>query len=150
MAYEPVAALPFDPVRRLATAVVRTPGRLGTRTLVFKGPVEAVLERCALGDEERAGQQSLADHRAGDRLRDLADCGVNVKILTGDHPGSATRACHDLGLGNVIAMLAAGVLPPFRPMLPAQVPAQNPRPRRPGRPGHSRPARPRRVRSRQG
>ncbi|MGA6152350.1 magnesium-translocating P-type ATPase [Stenotrophomonas sp. NPDC087984] len=143
MAYEPVAALPFDPVRRLATAVVSTPGGLGTHTLIVKGAVEAVLERCALGEEDRARLHSLADRLATDglrllavattdrtarlraythadehdltfrgfvtlrdevtdtaaaALRDLADRGVNVKILTGDHPGTATRACHDLGL----------------------------------------------------
>ena len=41
MAYDG-AVLPFDPVRRLATAVVRTPGRLGRHTLVVKGDIEAV------------------------------------------------------------------------------------------------------------
>ncbi|MER7638982.1 magnesium-translocating P-type ATPase [Streptomyces sp. NPDC126522] len=143
MAYDGVAALPFDPVRRLSTAVVRTPGRLGTHTLVVKGAVEAVLERCALTAEERDKLLALAathaddglrvlavalaelpartrDHAPADErglafrgfvtlkdalaptaaeaLKVLADRGVTVKILTGDHPGTAARACRDLGI----------------------------------------------------
>jgi Mg2+-importing ATPase len=147
--YEGVAALPFDPVRRLATAVVRRPGRLGTHTLVIKGAVEDVLQRCALDDRERARLLALAareahsglrllaiataerrarhrdytpaDERgltflgfvalrdalaptAADALDVLADRGVTVKILTGDHPGTAARTCRDLGLdpGDVL------------------------------------------------
>jgi Mg2+-importing ATPase len=143
LAYDGVAAVPFDPARRLSTAVVRTPGRLGTHTLVVKGDPEAVLERCVLTDGERerlaalAGRQAgrglrvlavaTAERRAGTRrytpadergltyrglvtlrdalaptaaqaLRDLADRAVTVKVLTGDHPSTALRACHDLGL----------------------------------------------------
>ncbi|WP_443057134.1 HAD-IC family P-type ATPase [Streptomyces sp. NBC_00669] len=45
-AYDGVAALPFDPVRRLATAVVRRPGHRGLHTLVTKGSVEEVLRHC--------------------------------------------------------------------------------------------------------
>ncbi|WP_433406337.1 magnesium-translocating P-type ATPase [Streptomyces sp. CA-146814] len=142
-AYEGVAALPFDPVRRVATAVVRRPGRLGVHTLVTKGAVEAVLERCALDGDERERLLALAARKAesglrllavahADRparpgaytpadergltfvglvaLRDvpapsaaealgvLARRGVTVKVLTGDHPGTAARACQDLGL----------------------------------------------------
>ncbi|MEU7578203.1 HAD family hydrolase [Streptomyces sp. NPDC041068] len=142
--YDGIAALPFDPVRRLATAVVTRPGAgLGVHTLVVKGAVENVLERCALPDEERARLQARAAHHAerglrllavatadrparhrawtpkdvrgltfrgfvllrdaltpaaGPALRTLAGRGVTVKILTGDHPGTAARACHDLGL----------------------------------------------------
>ncbi|GGV70651.1 magnesium-translocating P-type ATPase [Streptomyces thermoviolaceus] len=143
LAYDGVAAVPFDPARRLSTAVVRTPGRLGTHTLVVKGDPDAVLERCDLTDGERerlaalAGRQAgrglrvlavaTAERRAGTRrytpadergltfrglvtlrdalaptaaqaLRDLADRAVRVKVLTGDHPSTALRACHDLGL----------------------------------------------------
>ncbi|WP_405872635.1 magnesium-translocating P-type ATPase [Streptomyces sp. NBC_00005] len=143
MAYDPVAALPFDPLRRLATAVVRTPGRLGTHTLVVKGAAEAVLERCDLAAEERdkllalaaahadaglrvlavataerparAREYTAADERgldfrgfvtlrdalaptAAEALKVLADRGVSVRILTGDHPGTAVRACRDLGI----------------------------------------------------
>ncbi|WP_435841015.1 magnesium-translocating P-type ATPase [Streptomyces cyaneofuscatus] len=142
-AYEGVAALPFDPVRRVATAVLRRPGRLGVHTLVTKGAVEAVLERCALDGEERErllalaarkaesglrllavaradrparhGAYSPADERgltfvglvalrdvpapsAADALDVLARRGVTVKVLTGDHPGTAARVCEDLGL----------------------------------------------------
>ncbi|MFF0434351.1 magnesium-translocating P-type ATPase [Streptomyces sp. NPDC004327] len=138
-----VAALPFDPVRRLATAVVRRPGRLGTDTLVVKGAVEQVLERCALDGAERArllavaareadtGARLLAvaladrparrreytpaDERglaflgfvvlrdalaptAAEALASLAERGVAVRILTGDHPGTAAHTCRELGL----------------------------------------------------
>ncbi|WNI27439.1 magnesium-translocating P-type ATPase [Streptomyces sp. ITFR-6] len=148
--YDAVAALPFDPVRRLSTAVVRLPGRLGTHALVTKGAVEAVLERCELKPAERErlagvaareaaeglrllavarterparlGTYTPADEHAFDflgfvALRDaltpsaadaldvLARRGVAVKVLTGDHPGTAARACRDLGLdpGQVVA-----------------------------------------------
>ncbi|WP_391858536.1 magnesium-translocating P-type ATPase [Streptomyces rugosispiralis] len=143
MAYDGTAAIPFDPVRRLATAVVRTPGRLGSHTLVVKGAVEAVLVRCAVTEDERERLLALAAHQAdaglrvlavataerparvrdytpadergltfqgfvtlrdalaptaADALKVLADRGVAVKILTGDHPKTAARACRDLGI----------------------------------------------------
>ncbi|WP_053851742.1 magnesium-translocating P-type ATPase [Streptomyces sp. NRRL B-24085] len=138
-AYDGVTALPFDPVRRLATVVVRTPGRPGRHTLITKGAVEAVLARCALSDDERSRLRGLADAQAADGLRVLAVAtaerpagdrprergltfrglvtlrddlaptaaealaglaarGVTVKVLTGDHPGTAVRACRDLGV----------------------------------------------------
>ncbi|MYU20556.1 magnesium-translocating P-type ATPase [Streptomyces sp. SID8352] len=141
--HDGIAALPFDPVRRLSTAVLTTPGRLGTHTLVVKGAVEEVLDRCVPDDGERerlraaaaghaaAGLRVLAvataerpgrggGHLPADvrgltprgliTLRDalaptaaealgvLADRGVAVKVLTGDHPGTALRACADLGI----------------------------------------------------
>ncbi|MFG2196639.1 magnesium-translocating P-type ATPase [Streptomyces sp. NPDC048639] len=151
-AYEGVAAEPFDPVRRLAVAVVRTPGRLGRNTVAAKGAVETVLERCALTEEERERLLALAAREAGrghrvlavatatcparlsrtpspadargmtfrgfvtlrdavvptaaGALAELAGRGVTVKVLTGDHPGTAVRACRDLG----IAVSAGGVL----------------------------------------
>ncbi|MGQ4390397.1 magnesium-translocating P-type ATPase [Streptomyces sp. SAS_270] len=147
--YDGVAALPFDPVRRLATAVVRDPARLGVHTLVVKGAVENVLERCVLEQDERerllalaareaadggrllavataerqartgtgtsTGAYVPADERgltfrgfvvlgdalaptAADALRALADRGIAIKVLTGDHPGSAAGTCRALGL----------------------------------------------------
>ncbi|CAM5740636.1 magnesium-translocating P-type ATPase [Streptomyces badius] len=141
--YEGVAVLPFDPVRRVATAVVRRPGRLGVHTLVTKGAVEAVLDRCAMDGDERDRLLALADRKAASGLRLLAVAradrasrvgaytpadeqgltflglvalrdvpapsaadalavlarrGVRVKVLTGDHPGTAARVCADLGL----------------------------------------------------
>ncbi|WP_078623939.1 cation-transporting P-type ATPase [Streptomyces monomycini] len=169
LAYEGIAALPFDPVRRTSCAVVRTdaaagPGlRLGTHTLVVKGAPEAVLERCArvrtggegpaateraedidLDDAARARLARLVADRTADGLRllavavaerparpgrrytpadergltlvgfvglrdalaptaaaacaGLARRGVAVKILTGDHPGTVTHVCRELGL----------------------------------------------------
>ncbi|MEW2387657.1 cation-transporting P-type ATPase [Streptomyces venezuelae] len=150
-----IATLPFDPVRRLATAVVTRPGAaLGVHTLVVKGAVENVLKLCTLPDEERTRLQALASHHAaeglrvlavatadrparsrrdaprpawsptdvrglaftgfvtfrdspdpaaGPALRALADRGVTVKILTGDHPGTAARVCRDLGVGPTLA-----------------------------------------------
>ncbi|MEU6917494.1 magnesium-translocating P-type ATPase [Streptomyces olindensis] len=137
--YDGVDAVPFDPVRRISTAVVR--GALGRHTLVVTGAVEAVLEHCATrpGEHDRllslaareaeAGLRVLAvataDRPAGpgaptdprgldfqglvtfrdalaptaaEALRGLADRGVTVKVLTGDHPATAARACRELGL----------------------------------------------------
>ncbi|MGW2633663.1 magnesium-translocating P-type ATPase [Streptomyces chattanoogensis] len=165
--YEGIAALPFDPSRRLATAVVRRPGRHGTHTLVVKGAAEDILGRCGrlavdgadtdLGDEERERLLGFAAREAADGLRllavaraerparlgsyghhdlrgltflgfvalrdaltpsagealdDLARRGVEVKILTGDHPGTAARACRDLGLdpGEVLTADRLGTL----------------------------------------
>ncbi|MET8743288.1 magnesium-translocating P-type ATPase [Streptomyces sp. NPDC004728] len=71
-AYEGIAALPFDPVRRLATAVVRRPGRLGFHTLVTKGAVEAVLDRCALDEAERIRLGELAARETAGGLRLIA------------------------------------------------------------------------------
>lgn len=156
--HDPVAALPFDPVRRLSTAVVRTPDRLGSHTLIVKGAVEEVLERCALGAGERSRITALAAARADDGLRvlavalgerpartrayttadergltfvglvglrdataetaaaaltALARSGVEVKVLTGDHPGTAARACRELGLppGEVVTADRTNGLP---------------------------------------
>ncbi|MEU0166224.1 magnesium-translocating P-type ATPase [Streptomyces iakyrus] len=141
--YDGVDAVPFDPERRWAAAVVR--GDLGRYTVVVTGAAEAVLERCATAPGERdrlialaarqadAGLRVLAvataDRPAGARstpartadprglafqglvtfrdalaptaaeaLRELAGRGVTVKVLTGDHPATAARACRDLGL----------------------------------------------------
>ncbi|MEU1519351.1 magnesium-translocating P-type ATPase [Streptomyces sp. NPDC005811] len=140
-AYDGVDAVPHDPVRRLATAVLRGPSP-GTHTLVVKGAVEDVLDRCALAEGERdrltalarreadAGLRLLAvatarrpartrpytpaDERgltfrglvtfrdtlapeAAETLRGLLDLGVTVRVLTGDHPGTAARVCRELG-----------------------------------------------------
>ncbi|MFF7333594.1 magnesium-translocating P-type ATPase [Streptomyces sp. NPDC008150] len=142
-AHDGVDAVPFDPARRLSTAVLRTPGRLGTHTLVVKGAVENVLDRCALDPAEHARLLALATDRAeaghrvlavalaerpararpytpadehglalrglvllrdalaptaGPALTVLGERGVTVKVLTGDHPGTAVRACLDLGV----------------------------------------------------
>jgi Mg2+-importing ATPase len=137
--YDGVDAVPFDPLRRISTAVVR--GSLGRHTVVVTGAAEAVLERCATepGEHDRllalaareadAGLRVLAlataDRPAGagaptdprglafrglvtfrdalaptaaEALRGLADRGVTVKVLTGDHPATAARACRELGL----------------------------------------------------
>nr|WP_244410329.1 cation-transporting P-type ATPase [Streptomyces albofaciens] len=161
LAYEGVAALPFDPVRRTSCAVVRTDAataggsgpRLGVHTLVVKGAPEDVLERCAhvredgrdidLDDAARARLARLVADRTADGLRllavavaerrarlgpytpadergltlvgfvglrdalaptaaaacaGLARRGVAVKVLTGDHPGTVTHVCRELGL----------------------------------------------------
>ncbi|GAA2096991.1 magnesium-translocating P-type ATPase [Streptomyces albiaxialis] len=142
-AYEGVTALPFDHARRLSTAVLRRPGVLGAHTLVVKGAVENVLERCALDEDARARVRALAARQAADGLRVLAvatatrtprardwtpaderglaltglvtfrdalastapdalhalrDRGIAVRLVTGDHPETAARAWHELGL----------------------------------------------------
>ncbi|MFF2650201.1 magnesium-translocating P-type ATPase [Streptomyces sp. NPDC058045] len=149
MAYEAVAAVAFDPGRRLSTAVVRAPDVLGRHLLVVKGAVESVLERCVLDGAERERLLGEAERLAGTGVRILAVAtgeraardrpygpaderglefrgfvtfhdalapsaaealarfagrGVDVRILTGDHPATAARACRDLGLepGEVV------------------------------------------------
>ncbi|MFJ4032842.1 magnesium-translocating P-type ATPase [Streptomyces griseoluteus] len=139
--YDGVAALPFDPAHRLATAVVT--GALGRHVLITKGAAEAVLERCEVSDTERGRLLGLAERQAesglrvlavataelpartrpyraedarrltfrglltfrddlapgaADALRTLTGLGVEVRVLTGDHPATAVRACRDLGL----------------------------------------------------
>jgi Mg2+-importing ATPase len=138
-----IDVIPFDPARRVVTAVVQRPERPGAHTLVVKGAVEDVLDRCAIDEETRARVLRLAERHAArglrllavalaDRpartrpytpadergltllgivgLRDelaatadealaaLARRGVAVKVLTGDHPGTAARVCAELGL----------------------------------------------------
>lgn len=144
-----IGVIPFDPSRRLSTAVVTRPGRFGVHTLAVKGAVEDVVDRCVLDPRERervlrlaaeqaeAGLRLLAvataerpartrpytpaDERgltlvglvglrdepaptAADAVRALHRRGVAVKILTGDHPGTAARVCRDLGVdpGDVV------------------------------------------------
>lgn len=151
-AVDGVDALPFDPERRLALAVVRTPGAAGRHTLVVNGAVESVLDRCALSPGERAHLQARvraatesglrllavalgeraartrpytpADVRglrllgfvtlrdepapgAGAALRALERQGIDVRVLTGDQPGTAARACRDLGLDPGAVVSAA-------------------------------------------
>ncbi|WP_030279272.1 magnesium-translocating P-type ATPase [Streptomyces catenulae] len=176
LAHDGVAALPFDPVRRIAAAVVRRPGALGTHTLVVKGAAEDVLARCArarsdgtdteLDDEGRArllarvardtddglrllavavadrpartGEYRETDLRgltllgfvalrdalapsAADALGVLARRGIRVKILTGDHPGTAARVCRDLGLDPGEVLTAAALAELDGPALAAAV-----------------------------
>lgn len=90
-AYDRVAALPFDPVRRLATAVVRSPGRLGTHALVTKGAVEPVLDRCALDDAERDRLRGLATREAADGLRLLAVARSERPARLGTYPTADER-----------------------------------------------------------
>lgn len=165
--YEGVAALPFDPVRRLAGALVRRPGRTGPHTLVVKGAPEDVLDRCTrVRTAGHDAEDTEIDSAARQRLRELVEAkaaqglrllavaitelpaglpagpaglsagrgrltsadehgltltgfvalsdalaptapdaltaltrsGVAVKVLTGDHPGTAAAVCRDLGL----------------------------------------------------
>jgi Mg2+-importing ATPase len=150
---EGVAALPFDPVRRLSCAVLRSTSGTSGHTLVVKGAVEEVLDSCARWRE--GGRETELDEDARERLRQRAASlaeeglrllavaraqrparlgpytpadvraltfeglvavrdtvaptaveavaalgrgGVAVKVLTGDHPGTARRICQDLGL----------------------------------------------------
>ena len=153
--YDGIAAVPFDPVRRLATAVVRG-AALGTHTLIVKGAVEDVLERCAPDGVERDRLLALAEREAGsglrllavataerparardygpadergltfrglvtfhdalnpdapEALRALVDLGIGVRILTGDHPATAARVCRELGLAPGEVRVAARCTP---------------------------------------
>lgn len=150
--------VPFDPARRLATVVVRQPGR-PFHLLITKGAPEEVLASCsrvATGDGsaalDRAGVKRLAavaekyaadgaqvlavataevparlghygpaDERgltlvgfigfrdrpeasAATALRALAARGIKVKIVTGDHPLLAVRACQQAGIEPVATL----------------------------------------------
>lgn len=151
--YDGIDAVPFDPERRTASALV-TDGP-GTGLLITKGAAEDVLERCALDPAARArllglaagqaaaGLRVLAVATAGlphprlgsgggtagargrpgaaadrhdltfrglvtfrdalapgaaEALRTLTGLGITIRVLTGDHPATAARACRDLGL----------------------------------------------------
>ncbi|MEU6722245.1 HAD-IC family P-type ATPase [Nonomuraea wenchangensis] len=161
---EGLDAVPFDPLTRVSRALVRDGEDV---VVVVKGAVEAVLERCAIGERDRrranataaalarsgarvlavargaasaqAGLEAVARRaaspqagldEAGERgltlvgfvtLADepspdaaaaiavLARRGVKVKILTGDHPGTAARICRELGLEAGEVADAAGL-----------------------------------------
>lgn len=81
--YDGVDAVPFDPVRRIATAVVR--GDLGRHTVVVTGAVEAVLERCATTPGEHDRLLALAAREADAGLRVLA-------VATADRPAAGRTA----------------------------------------------------------
>jgi Mg2+-importing ATPase len=98
-----VFAVPFEPGRRFAVAVVRGPGGLGPAlgawTVSVTGAVEDVLTRCAqehVEGQERALTQArrdaivaLADARAEDGLRVLA---VATAVTDAPAPGPGVRA----------------------------------------------------------
>ncbi|MFJ9349332.1 magnesium-translocating P-type ATPase [Streptomyces sp. NPDC101237] len=147
--YDGVGAVPFDPGRRTATAVVA--GGPGIHLLVTKGAAEDVLARCDLDAAARERLLALAAREAGaglrvlavataerpartrpytaaderglvfrglvtfrdalapgaaEALRGLTGLGVGVRVLTGDHPATAARACRDLGLDAVRVAVA--------------------------------------------
>ncbi|MFD5643731.1 cation-transporting P-type ATPase, partial [Streptomyces anulatus] len=97
-AYEGVAVLPFDPVRRVATAVVGRPGRLGVHTLVTKGAVEAVLDRCAVDREERDRLLALADRKAETGLRLVAVARADRVARAGAYTPALERGLTFVGL----------------------------------------------------
>ncbi|MFI6245711.1 magnesium-translocating P-type ATPase [Streptomyces sp. NPDC051016] len=148
--YDGLGAVPFDPERRTATAIVAG-AALGSRLLVTKGAAEDVLDRCDLDPAERERLLALAAREAGtglrvlavataevpartraytsaderglafrglvtfrdalapgaaEALRGLTDLGITVRILTGDHPATAARACRDLGLDTARTAVA--------------------------------------------
>ncbi|WP_018547167.1 cation-translocating P-type ATPase [Streptomyces sp. LaPpAH-108] len=90
--YDGVAALPFDPAHRVATAVVAG-GGLGRHVLVTKGAVEDVLDRCALPEEEHRRLLGLAARQAEAGLRVLA-------VATAERPAAVRpyRAADARGL----------------------------------------------------
>ncbi|MEW2029740.1 HAD-IC family P-type ATPase [Streptomyces roseifaciens] len=55
------------------------------------------------------GLQDALAPTAGEALAVLAGRGVTVKVLTGDHPGTAARACRDLGLDPGEPLTAARI-----------------------------------------
>ncbi|MFJ9815575.1 magnesium-translocating P-type ATPase [Streptomyces sp. NPDC101151] len=90
--YDGLAALPFDPARRTATAVVAGP--LGRHVLVTKGAAEAVLERCELPDAERRRLLALAAREADAGLRVLA-------VATAELPHSRLRTSRGTPIAGI-------------------------------------------------
>ncbi|RPK87620.1 Magnesium-transporting ATPase, P-type 1 [Streptomyces sp. ADI98-10] len=138
-AYEGVAVVPFDPVRRVATAVV-TPAhkarivsalRARGHTTGFLG--DGVNDLHAL----HAADVGICPRNAVDVAREAADVVLAEKDLTAidravlagrrssGNIATYLRITLSSDLGNVIAMLTAGLMLPFLPMLPAQVLVQN-------------------------
>ncbi|WP_198168081.1 magnesium-translocating P-type ATPase [Herbidospora yilanensis] len=97
-----VDALPFDPVRRLSVAVVEGPA--WRHTLVMKGAVDEVLERCVLDDHARDRARATAAALAADGLRVLA---VAVGERTPGHrPHDDERALDLVGFVGLLDRLA--------------------------------------------
>ncbi|NJP92427.1 magnesium-translocating P-type ATPase [Nonomuraea sp. FMUSA5-5] len=68
---EGLRATPFDPTRKLSCALVRT-DEAAAYVVVVKGAVEAVLDRCAMSEAERARAAEVARALAGAGARVLA------------------------------------------------------------------------------
>ncbi|MYQ46003.1 HAD-IC family P-type ATPase [Streptomyces sp. SID4985] len=90
--HDGVAALPFDPAHRVATAVVAGSG-LVRHVLVTRGAVEDVLDRCALPEDEHRRLLGLAACQAEAGLRVLA-------VATAERPAAVRpyRAADARGL----------------------------------------------------
>ncbi|MFD9812042.1 magnesium-translocating P-type ATPase [Streptomyces sp. NPDC059080] len=126
LAYDGVAALPFDPVHRVAAAVVRRPGALGTHTLVVKGAAEDVLARCArvrgtggdgagteLDDAERARLLAWVARETDEGLRLLAVAVADRPARAGAYREADLRGLTLLGfvaLRDALAPSAADAL----------------------------------------
>ncbi|WP_052434709.1 HAD-IC family P-type ATPase [Streptacidiphilus melanogenes] len=101
-----VFAVPFEPSRRIAVAVVHGPVGLGARTISVTGAVEDVLARCAgervagrertLTQERRDAIVVLADARAADGLRVLAVATAETDVpVAGPGARAARRRAED-------------------------------------------------------
>ncbi|WP_052442746.1 HAD-IC family P-type ATPase [Streptacidiphilus neutrinimicus] len=101
-----VLAVPFEPSRRIAVAVVRGPVGLVARTVAVTGAVEDVLARCSdervegrerpLTPERRDAVVALADARAAQGLRVLAVATAETDVpAPGPPPRAARRRAED-------------------------------------------------------
>jgi Mg2+-importing ATPase len=103
-----VDVLPAGPRRRHATAVLRHPERIGEHTLVVKGAVEDVLERCgsvrlgrqvrALDERRRAATARLAARYADRGLRVIAVAAADRQARPGRYRPADERGLTLLGL----------------------------------------------------
>ncbi|MEU7166968.1 magnesium-translocating P-type ATPase [Streptomyces morookaense] len=82
------AALAADGLRVLAVAVAERPAR--------SGPYTHAVER-GLAFTGFVGLRDALAPTAAEAIAELARGGVAVKLLTGDHPGTAARVCRELG-----------------------------------------------------
>ncbi|WP_089104671.1 magnesium-translocating P-type ATPase [Streptomyces hyaluromycini] len=105
----------LDPAEReRLLALAAREADAGLRVLaVATARVPARTRPCTAADEHGLAFRGLVTFRdalapgAAEALRGLAGLGITIRILTGDHPATAARACRDLGLGAVETGVAA-------------------------------------------
>ncbi|MER7180950.1 magnesium-translocating P-type ATPase [Streptomyces hyaluromycini] len=105
----------LDPAEReRLLALAAREADAGLRVLaVATARVPARTRPCTVADEHGLAFRGLVTFRdalapgAAEALRGLAGLGITIRILTGDHPATAARACRDLGLGAVETGVAA-------------------------------------------
>ncbi len=95
---KPVAAFPFDPIRKLVSRAWQVDG---ARWLAVAGAPEAVLARCSLDGSQRARSETQVDRYAHRGLRVIAFARRDLDTgsdHTGDTPADVERELGYVGL----------------------------------------------------